>query len=116
AYQYVENGTEKVNTLNELNIFKPNGIYYSIDGNLILTGNDFGETTLLPNEKWIRASIKDPISRSTDVLYIRKITTDGGQEAIKIFIYHHVSSRHVNAPIPPPISYPIGQEFILIKQ
>ncbi|HET8809139.1 MAG TPA: DUF6705 family protein [Flavobacteriaceae bacterium] len=115
AYRYVENGVEKVNTLNDLQINYSDGRKYPINSGAIMTGKTLGQTDVLPNEKWIYGSIKDPVSGSIDRIFI-KGTTVNGQEAIKISIYHHIQVRHVNDPIPPPISYPLSTELVLIKQ
>ena len=48
-------------------------------------------------------------------MFIRKVMV-GGQEAIKVWIYMEM---YAVAPGTPPINsiaYPIGEEFILIKQ
>jgi len=115
GYQYIENGIEKVNTLNDLNNNYLDARKYVITGGVIMTGNTLGQTDALPNEKWINGAISDPISGSLDDLFIRKVAVSG-QEAIKIFIYHSIGVRSENDPVPPPISYPIGEEFTLIKQ
>lgn len=115
GYKYVENGTTKVDVLNDLNNTYSNGWFYNINGNFILTGNTLGCTDCDLNEKWIKASIEDPVSGSVDTLFIRKVT-ENGQEAIKIWIYHQMEARDANAPAPLPLSYPTGVNFILIKQ
>lgn len=115
AYRYVENGVEKVNTLNELNAVYTQRSDYEIYGHTVMTGNARGQTDVMPNEKWLILTISDPVSGSADEMFVKK-TTINGQEAIEIFIYHHIGTRHVNDPIPPPISYPLSTELVLIKQ
>ncbi|HET8809138.1 MAG TPA: DUF6705 family protein [Flavobacteriaceae bacterium] len=115
AYRYVENGVEKVNTLNDLNYNYNSRSPYEIYGHSVMTGVALGQTDVMPNEKWLVLVISDPVSGSADQLFIKK-TTVNGQEAIEIFIYHHIGTRHVNDPIPPPISYPLSTEMVLIKQ
>ena len=113
GYRYVENGVEKVNVLNDLNNNYPNGSQYKIYGNGIRTGKRLCPECE-PNEKWLYGTIVDPVSHSVDNLYIRK-TVVNGEPAIKIFILHELYARSSDAP-PIPISYPLSQEIILIKQ
>ena len=115
SYKYVENGTTKVDVLNSINTIHPDGWDYYIHANFILTGNTRGCTDCSPNEKWLSGSIEDPVSGSVDHLFIRK-TTVGGTEAIIIWIYHEIDFRPAGSPTPPPLSYPIGEKFTLIKQ
>ena len=116
AYKYVENGVTKVDVLDDINNTYPNGRYYKIWGNFILTGNTLGCTDCSANEKWISGSIEDPVSGSVDTLFIRKVT-ENGQEAIKIWIYHQMGHRNASEPVTTnSISYPIGEDFILLKQ
>ena len=117
GYQYVENGVEKINVLNDVNNNYANGWNYSINANNILTGQTLGCTDCRANEKWLRGLIDDPLPNggSAATIFIRKIMV-GGQEAVKVWIY---KSMYAVAPGTPPINsiaYPIGQEFILIKQ
>jgi hypothetical protein len=115
GYRYIENGVEKINTLNALNTTLPNGWFYPINGNNIMEGK-MRCPTCDDNEKWILADIKDPVGHHVNELFIRK-TSIGGQDAIKIFIYHALESASPdNAPAPLPINHPINQEFILVKQ
>lgn len=114
AYRYVENGVEKVNTLNDLDNNIPNGSLNPISGNGIMRGKVLGQDDAAPNEAWIYASIKDPISDTSSKLFIRKIMING-QEAIKIGVYFHHIVRDENDPEPVPNSFP-SEEFILIKQ
>ena len=48
-YQYIENGVEKINTLNGLSVNHSNGGKYSISGNIIIAGQV--DNDCLPNEK-----------------------------------------------------------------
>ena len=115
SYRYVENGVEKVNVLDDINTDFPNGTYHKIKARIILTGPEKGCPDCEIDEKRLWGSIKDPVSGSVDRLNIRK-TTVGGQEAIKIIILHAIEYRLVGTPAPPPVSYPLSQEIILIKQ
>lgn len=117
SYQYIENGVEKINVLNDINNNYANGWNYSINANNILTGQTLGCTDCSANEKWLRGIIDDPLPNGggSATLFIRKKIV-GGQEAIKVWIY---KSMYAAGPGSAPINsvaYPIGEEFILIKQ
>lgn len=115
GYRYVENGIEKVNSLPVgLNTYS-NSNWYTVSGNFILTGKARGCDDCLPDEKWLILSILDPISGAADELFVRKFISNN-QEAIKIFIYHSIINTSADVVNQIPISYPVGQEFILIKQ
>ena len=117
GYQYVENGVEKINVLNDINNNYSNGWKYNIHGNNILVGQTLGCTDCSANEKWIKGLIYDPLPNGggSATLFIRK-TTVGSQEAIKIWIYMEMYvAEPGSAPIN-SIAYPIGEEFTLIKQ
>lgn len=113
AYKYIENGITKVDVLNDIYNTHPNGVQYKIYGNWIRTGQRYCPQCE-PNEKWLRGRIVDPVSHSVDILHIRK-TVVNGEPAIKIFILHELYARSSDTP-PIPISYPLSQEIILIKQ
>jgi hypothetical protein len=115
AYRYVKNGVETVNTLNDLTSVYADGTYYPISGRILMTGQILGCDDCSPNEKWIYGSIEDPNSGSVDNLFIMKRVING-QEALKITIHHEMTSQPESSPAPLPISYPLGQEFILVKQ
>jgi hypothetical protein len=115
GYRYVENGVVKVDVLNDLANNFARGTSHKISGRVIMTGNKYGWTDCAPNEKWIYGSIEDPVSGSVDTLFIFKRIV-GGQEALKIFILHSIGFKPEGSPTPIPISYPISQEIILIKQ
>ena len=117
GYQYVENGVEKINVLNDINNNYSNGWDYNINANKILTGQTLGCTDCSINEKWIRGLIHDPLPNGGGpaTLFIRKVMV-GGQEAIKIWIYKSMYAAEPGSEPILSIAYPIGEEFILIKQ
>lgn len=116
AYRIVKDGIEVTNNLSTINEVYSDGWDYLIHGNNILTGNTLRCTDCGVNEKWVRGLIKDPVSDSHDHLFIRKIMV-GSQEAIKIWIYHEIPMTTVGeSGLQGPISYPLGEEIILIKQ
>ena len=115
SYRYIENGVEKVNVLDDINTAFNDGRDHKIYSGIIRTGPEKGCPDCEIDEKRLWGTIDDPVSGSVDRLNIRK-TTVGGQEAIKIIILHAIEYRLVGTPAPPPVSYPLSQEIILIKQ
>ncbi len=116
GYQYIEEGTEKINTLNVLNTDHTNSTAnYKIHANIIYRGNALWiEDATSSDEVWLDGTIKDPLSNSLHDLFLRKVTHNG-QEALKILIMYGHTVREEGDPPKPPASYPNG-EFILIKQ
>lgn len=116
-YQYIENGIEKVNTLNEINTIYLNQGLHKIDGNF-LVGNNFKLspcTNCLTNEKRLYAFITDPTSKKYAHLIMRR-TTEGGQEVMKIVITSPSGGAYLEVEGPPAeFSLPLG-ELTLIKQ
>ena len=86
GYQYIENGIELVNTLDDAN--NPNlGISASIDGNLILKDCNYHPVNdCVDGEKSLRLGIDDPNSdKHWGILRLFKRTING-QDALKIII------------------------------
>jgi len=110
-----EDGSQSVNCIPNINVNYANGRNNNIHATYFYTGKTRGCDECGDNEKWLIGTIKDPVSGSVDELYIRKIMHNG-QEAIRIFIRHSLGFRLATDPIPPPITYPVNQYFILIKQ
>lgn len=117
-YQYIENGVEKVNTLNQINTVYNDQRSHNIDGNFVVN-NNFREwkcPLCNPNEKRLSLSIRDAATDNYAHIGMRR-TTESGQEVMKIKISHvTVQSYNVDTqPIPPNFSLLLG-EFTLIKQ
>ncbi len=113
-YQYVENGIEKVNTLNEIDII------YSDQDKHHLSGNTFIKKTSRPvcndcatNERRLRIGISEVGSFGTVLVRIIDVN---GQIGMNIRIRRDESIAYVEGT-PPPAEpkIPCG-EFILIKQ
>lgn len=117
GYQYIENGLEKINVLNTINENHANGWNYNINANSILTGQTLGCTDCSANEKWIKGLIDDPLPNGggAATIFIRK-TMMGSQEAIKVWIYMEMYVAEPGEEPITSIAYPIGEEFILLKQ
>ncbi|WP_370897223.1 DUF6705 family protein [Chryseobacterium gossypii] len=117
-YQYIENGTEKINTLSQLDTVYNNQRKHSIAGNHIITNNN---TRLWPcpqcnpNEIRLDLGIMDTFSQRSARLFLRKIIVNG-QQVLKVKI-SNINSVVSNPAMPAPkeFSLPRG-EFTLIKQ
>lgn len=114
AFKFTE-GNNIVDILNSLDVYDADGTNYNIYAKSIYTGKTRGCDECGVNEKWLIGIIDDPVSGSSDELFIRKVI-ENGQEAIKIFIFHSLTFRRAGDPIPPPITYPVNQWFTLLKQ
>lgn len=119
-YQYVENGTERINTLSNLNVTYSNEfLKHSIAGSSVIPSNTFLWTCQQCNasEKVLRTTFRDKISdRSADFFIRRKISS--GQDILQVKICNvSAQSINVNNPEPSqlPFALPVG-EFTLIKQ
>ncbi|TPD71147.1 DUF6705 family protein [Flavobacterium microcysteis] len=113
-YQYIENGIEKINTLNKLSINFSNAWNYSIGGSRIITSGNTGCDECLPNEKAWRGGLVDELTHNNADLIIRRITVNGIQ-AIKILVVWRMKHKKETDPMPPRASFP-GGDYILIKQ
>lgn len=112
-YRYVENGVEKINTLNELNqpyIIERN---HTISASDILKAGDYLCLGCTGNEVRIYGGIVDHDSQNSGRVIISKITV-GNQQAIKFYFYWEIKSKQENEVV----SYTKvpGREWVLIKQ
>ena len=112
-YQYIEDGVEKSNTLYKLSNNYPDGIYYSIHGNQIMNGNTLCDDCL-PNEKHLRGGLVETATRNSAEIDF-KLTTVGGQPAIRVWLYWRYRTVVDGDPEPPQASFP-GGEYIMLKQ
>jgi hypothetical protein len=113
-YQYIENGVEKVNTLNNLNINYTDAWDYNILGNRIIKIGLPGCEECTPTEKRLRLSLRDTVSGAWADLIFAK-TTVNGQQAIRLNLMWDLRTHIYGTPELTPVSFP-GGEFILIKQ
>jgi hypothetical protein len=116
-YQYIENGIEKANTLNQINTVYNDQRSHNIDGNLIVNNNfRYWKCPSCPtNEKRLSCSIMDTSTLRGASITMRR-TSEAGQEVMKIKISHVTGVALVSGqPAPPDFSLPQG-EFTLIKQ
>ena len=112
-YQYIEDGVEKSNTLYKLDINYPNSRSHSIDGNLIMDGSTLCDDCL-PHEKHLRGSVVETETRNSAEIDF-KLTTVGGQPAIRVWLYWRYRTVVDGNPEPPQASFP-GGEYIMLKQ
>jgi hypothetical protein len=116
-YQYIENGIEKINTLNEINITYSDQAFHKIASNLLVNNNFrlLPCTDCLINEKRLHSLIMDPISKKYADLIMRR-TSENNQEIMKIVITQPSAGPYVESEGPGlAFSLPLGQ-FTLIKQ
>ncbi|TPD71148.1 hypothetical protein FJA49_04410 [Flavobacterium microcysteis] len=113
-YQYIENGIEKINTLNKLSINFTDAWNYSVGANLIITAGQVGCDECLPNEKALSGGLVDELTHNNADLIIRRITVNGIQ-AIKILVVWRMKYKKETDPMPPRASFP-GGEYILTKR
>jgi len=86
-YQYIENGIEKANTLDKLNMYYENQMKHNINANIILTGREKGCTDCTSTEKRLQGGLTDPNYPNTSAeIQIRRITVNG-KAAITLNIY-----------------------------
>jgi hypothetical protein len=83
-YQLIENGVEKVNTLNQLT---PTSNLNNIRGTRVLTGTKLGCSDCRPDEKRLRLGFIEATSPHIGEIDIRK-TTVGGKDAILVELWY----------------------------
>lgn len=114
-YQYIENGVEILNTLNNLNTNLSNGWLYNISGSLVLDGKELGCDECADDEKRIRISLTDETIHRTAKLDIRRINQIG-QQSIKVELWWTGrGTRNENDPPRPAPRIPAGT-YVMIKQ
>ena len=115
GYQYIENGIEKANTINALNLFShTNGWKYSVNGNTILTQGDPPCSNCVAGEKALRLGLIDNATNNWAVLAVRRVV-QGGQPAIEVFVYWQGKAWVYGTPEPKNPSFN-GGYYTLIKQ
>ena len=116
GYQLKINNIEITNTLNDINNNFANGIKHIISSGQIIKGGGYGFCEECPKtEYWVFLHIKDATTGKSCEMRVRKMIING-QEAIKILISKAMETRIDGSPPPTPISLPLHEELILIKQ
>ena len=113
-YQYIENGVEKVSTLNKLNIAYPNRRKHSISSNFLITQGDAGCGECAPFEKALRTGLIDEASGNSANMVIRRINV-GNQQGIKVLIVWEYRYYRTGEALPSQAPFPGGQ-YTLLKQ
>ncbi|WP_317046291.1 DUF6705 family protein [Flavobacterium sediminis] len=117
-YQYIENGVEKANTLNELTLNYSNPNRHNIVGNVLINDNNYRRAKCddcIPNEIRLMLGIKDDLSHRYAFLILRRTTDLAGQEIIKIKIANISRSFSDNPNLSLDFVLPFT-ELTLIKQ
>jgi hypothetical protein len=112
-YQYIENGVEKINTLNNLNTFQQNGLFYSISGNLLLNYNNLCDDCMV-GEKHLYIGLAESLTSNLATMDF-KVTRVNGQPALRVWLYWHMKTHIAGTPQTPNASFPQG-EYIMLKQ
>jgi hypothetical protein len=111
-YQLIENGVEKVNTLNQLTSISFNN---HISGKRVLTGTVYGCKECTPTEKRLRLGFSDATSPHIGEIDIRK-TIVSGKDAIIVKIWY-TGPIAVKEGTPKPKDGVIrAGEYTMIKQ
>ncbi|MGV7108186.1 DUF6705 family protein, partial [Flavobacterium sp. U410] len=119
-YQYIENGTEIVNTLDDIDLTYINQHQHNIFGNMLVDKNYPRWICLAcgSNENRLTLGIMDNISDRFGYLILRKMTSlaPSGQTVVTLQAkITNVSRTFSDNPNPPDFSLPQG-EFTMIKQ
>lgn len=97
-YQYIENGVEKVNTLDNIN----NQVDHLIDGHSVYPGNfnnPLCNECLRSERKVADLFMRQPAKGLYAALYLRRVEVNG-QPALKFFIYPKMTMRFAGDPAP----------------
>ena len=112
-YQYIENGIEKRNTLNKLNINYSDKKNHSIDSNFLLTGTYRGCPDCSASEKRLSSGLVDYVADALANIQIRRITVNG-KAAIKLNIYWEMREKKDGQVLIKP--FIAADDYILIKE
>lgn len=112
-YQYIENGIEKVNTLNNINSSNTNAM--SIRANYVYSNDSYWCSDCYPNEKRVMGRFGEHSTHNSGQILISRVTV-GGQQAIKINIWWQYGSYNVDTDPVPQVPIFQSGDYILIKQ
>lgn len=111
-YRYVENGVEKINTLN--NLTTTNHMNHNIWGNTVIKLGNPGCQDCTANEKRLRIAIFDRVDNWSGDMILGTLMV-GNQQAIKVTIIYDVRTHIAGTVDFPAPNFPAG-EYVLIKQ
>ncbi|MDX6190560.1 DUF6705 family protein [Flavobacterium sp. Fl-318] len=111
-YQWIENGVEKVNTLNQLT---STSNLNNIRGKRVLIGNVYGCKDCSPTEKRLRLGFKEATSPHIGEIDIRKTTVNGKEAIIVKIWYTGPIAVKEGAPLPKDGVVMAGK-YTMIKQ
>ncbi|WP_166919832.1 DUF6705 family protein [Flavobacterium poyangense] len=111
-YQLIENGVEKVNTLDRLTSTSFNN---NISGSLVLTGTKWGCNDCRADEKRLRLGFIEATSPHIGEIEIRK-TTVGGKDAILVNLWYSGPIIVKEGAPKPKDGVVRAGEYIMIKQ
>ena len=115
-YQYIENGVEKINRLNQMDANLIHIYNHSIDGNTILVSPYYLNCTdCLPGEKRIYVGLSDPVNHRWGSITMKK-TTLNNQEAIKIYLEFRVKQARKEGDTPESPAFVPNGWYTLVKQ
>ena len=115
-YQYIENGIEKVNTLQQMELMPSEASGYNISGNLIIGKNTYpkcSECNL--NERRIKLRYRDPERKYLSNAIVLRYKNENGAEKIIAKIYKSDGSFMQPDGSPDEMRVPYG-EYVLTKQ
>jgi hypothetical protein len=115
-YQYIEDGVEKVNTLNLLDTVYPNQAQHRIAGSGLIS-NTSPPVCLdcLSNQKRIRLTIRDPVNQRNGSM-VARTKSENGQEKLIIKIRYQGLIYDESLGTPPSVFSLPGGTYTLIKQ
>ncbi|MDX6188880.1 DUF6705 family protein [Flavobacterium sp. Fl-318] len=111
-YQLIENGIEKVNTLNQLTTTSN---LNNIRGKRVLTGNVYGCSDCKPDEKRLRLGFIEATSPHIGEIDIRKTNVNGKEAIIVKIWYTGPIAVKEGAPLPKD-GVVIAGKYTMIKQ
>ena len=115
-YKFIENGIEKVNTLNQIINPPAKTGDHNIWGNLLWTNNLYPKCNdCLENERRVKLSITDPLRKYLENAVILRYKNENGTEKIIAKIYKSDGSFMQPDGSPDEMRVPYG-EYVLTKQ
>ena len=115
-YRYIENGTEKINTLNQLGQAQATAGDYNISGSLIIYGTTYPKCDDCGlDERRIKLAIKDPERTYLINAIVLRYKNENGTEKIIAKIFKNGTSFMPPDNAPDEMRVPYG-EYVLIKQ